>query len=604
MDKEVAEKYPDIYEYITSEESAFRNNRVPLATNWRNWSMFDHVDRSFSLKNSQFYLGAQDYTRPFNNIILPIANVNYRTEGFDVKDIELYVDSKDYFHLSLLGRKYHNKWAIEHSIDTVIDESVESYFDYGLALLKNVNDRKPEVVQLQQIAFCDQTDILSGPICLKHYYSISELLDMKGKWNDAEIDNTILMARFSKEVDQANGAVTETPSKYVAVYELEGVVSESWLGKEKLGEDWEDTGKYKLQTQIITYYTSPTDGTKKGITLFKGKRAKTIFKALKRDPIHGRACGRGGIEELFHAQIWTNYSELHIQQMLEAVSKVILTTTDKKLKNQKLTNMKHGQIIDVAEGARLEQLIIQPINKTAFDNLVNKWEQTARTTGAASDPALGLNPVSGTPLGTTQIVTQQGLGIHEYRRGKIATFWGEIYRDWVLKYLKDDMNKGDEWLDELTLSELQEVAEMVSTKESNKKIKNLVLASKTLTKEEQDLMTEVIKTEFSKGGQKKFMKIMKGEFEKLPLNLKFNVAGKQKDLAENVQKLNSIFRVLFTPDGVAMIQSNNGLAELLNDILEQSNLSPVNFASITKPPQQIEGAVKSPIQAQSTPQNV
>jgi len=98
------------------------------------------------------------------------------------------------------------------------------------------------------------------------------------------------------------------------------------------------------------------------------------------------------------------------------------------------------------------------------------------------------------------------------------------------------------------------------------------------------------------------MKIMKGEFEKLPLNLKFNVAGKQKDLAENVQKLNSIFRVLFTPDGVAMIQSNNGLAELLNDILEQSGLSPVNFASITKPPQ--EQPVKSPLQALPTNQPV
>src|SRR5574341_740777 len=27
---------------------------------------------------------------------------------------------------------------------------------------------------------------------------------------------------------------------------------ESWLGKEKLGEDWEDTGKYSPQINIIT----------------------------------------------------------------------------------------------------------------------------------------------------------------------------------------------------------------------------------------------------------------------------------------------------------------------------------------------------------------
>jgi hypothetical protein len=575
---EPAEKIPEIYSYIIQEENAYKTNRVPLASNWRDWNMYEHVDRSFTLKNSRFYLGPQDYTRPFNNIILPIANVNYRSEGFDVKDAQIYVDDNDNYHKSLIARKFHNWWAKENKIDTAIDESVQSYFDYGLTLVKNVNEARPEVIQLQQIAFCDQTDILSGPICLKHNFTISELLDMKGKWNNGAIDKTIMMSKFAKS-DPAEEEDTKTPGKYCAVYELEGMFPESWLGPEKLGEDWVDTGKYSLQTHLVTYYISPLDGkTKNGITLFKGKRKKTIFKALKRDPIHGRACGRGGIEELFHSQIWTNYSELHISQMLETVSKIVLTTNSKKIKSMNnWSNIKQGQILDVGDG-RLEQLNIQPINKAAFDNFSNKWEQVARTIGSASDPQLGLNPVSGTPLGTTEIVTSQGVGIHEHRQGQIAEFWQEIYRDWVIPHMSEEINKGHKWLDELTFDESMTFAESIAEKEAGRLAKDLTLyKGADVTDENKAVLKQTLKEVFLKGGSKRFLEVVKDEFAKLPMDVEVSIKNKHKNLAENVSKLNAFFRILFTPGAIQAIQASPELSGLLNEILEGSNMSPLKY---------------------------
>lgn len=577
---DVVEKIPNIYEYIVAEENAWRTARVPLASNWRDWSMYDHIDRSFTLKNSRFYQGTQDYRRPFNNIILPIANVNYRTEGFDVKDVQIYVDNAENYHKSFFARKFHNWWAKENDIDTAIDESVESYFDYGLALLKNVNSARPEVVPLQQIAFCDQTDIMAGPICIKHHYSVSELLEMKGKWNAAEIDKTILMARFAKPTIE--GDTTKTPGKYVEVYELHGMFPESWLGAEKLGSEWEDTGKYSPQVHIVTYYVNENEQNKNGICLFKGKEPKPIFKALVRDPIFGRACGRGGIEELFHPQIWTNYSELQISQMLEAVSKVILKTNKKKITAlNNFSNMKTGQIVDLDGDGTLEQLVLQPYNKGAFDNFVNKWEQTARIIGSASDPALGLNPVSGTPLGTTEIVTQQGIGIHEYRQGKIATFWAEVYRDWVLPHLSKEINKGSKWLDELSLAELQDVAEKITTKQSNDKIKEMVLNGELPAQEEIDQFRITLKEVFMKGGNKRFLEIIKDEFAGLPTDVEISIKGKQKNLAEVTSKLNSVFRTLLTPGVIQAVQQSEGLSDLLNQIFESVGFSPVNFGTIT-----------------------
>lgn len=584
MEEQVHEQFEDIYTYILQSEGAFRTERVPLASNWRDWNMYEHVDRSYLLKNSKFYKGPQDYTRPFNNIIIPIANVNYRTEGFDVKDAQIYVDDNENYHKSFMARKYHERWAKDKGVDNAIDESVESYFDYGLTLLKNVNEAKPEVVQLQQIAFCDQTDVMSGPICLKHNYTIDELLDMNGKWDSEGIRKTLMMARTNKQVDQADDDQAETPGKYIEVYELHGMFPESWLGAENLGEDWEDTGKYSPQIHIVSYYISPVDGkTKNGITLFRGKQRKPLemFKALKRDPVYGRACGRGGIEELFHAQIWTNFSEMHIHQMLEAVSKVVMVTNDKKLKNQNLTHMKHGQIVDVDDGKSLSQLAIQPINKNHFDNAVNKWEQNARVIGSASDPALGKNPTSGTPLGTTELVTQQGQGIHEYRQGKIADFWAEVYRDWVLPHLSKEIRKGSKWLDDLSLEELQDIAEKVANKEANDKIKKMIFDGKIPTKEEVDGIRELVKATFIEKGEKRFLEIMEDEFKDLSMDIKINIAGKQANTAEMVTKLNSVFRTLFTPGAIQAIQQDKGLANLLNEILETSGLSPVRFSQVT-----------------------
>ena len=587
---EVAEKIPEIYDYIIQEESSWRTARVPLASNWRDWNMYEHIDRSYTLKNSRFYQGNQDYRRPFNNIILPIANVNYRTEGFDVKDVQIYVDNAENYHKSFFARKFHNWWAKENDIDTAIDESVESYFDYGLGLLRNINEVRPAVIPLQQIAFCDQTDIMSGPICLKHHYSTSEMLDMKGKWNSTEIDKAILMSKMERPTYE--GDTTKTPGKYSEIYDLEGMLPESWLGPEKMGEEWEDTGKYTYSRYIVTYYTG-MDAQKNGIILFKGK-AKPSYKALVRDPIFGRACGRGGIEELFHPQIWTNYSELHISQMLEAVSKVILKTNKKKVMAlNNFSNMKNGQIVDLDGDGTLEQLVLQPYNKGAFDNFVNKWEQIARTIGSASDPALGLNPTSGTPLGTTELITNQGIGIHEYRQGKIATFWAEVYRDWVLPHLSREINKGSKWLDELTLAELQDVSEKMMNKEVNDRIKKMVLAGEIATQEDAEQFKSVFKELFMKGGEKRFLEIFKGEFEGLATDVEISIKGKQKNLAEVTSKLNSIFRALLTPGVIQQVQQNEGLQDLLNQTFESSGFSPVNFGSFTQP---MQGAVASPMQ--------
>src|SRR3990167_9672534 len=126
-------EYNDIYSFIRAAEENFK---LPIAIteNWE-WSEYKHLNLTQLYKNSVYSTGKSD-DRPFKNITRPILNLQYRAEGFDVKDIELFVNDAKNYHKSFLVKKYHDeRWVRQNNINTFIDELVESYVDYGGALV-------------------------------------------------------------------------------------------------------------------------------------------------------------------------------------------------------------------------------------------------------------------------------------------------------------------------------------------------------------------------------------------------------------------------------------------------------------------------------------
>lgn len=582
----------NIYEFVETEKHDYETGPgVPIAGNWM-WRMYDHVQYSLLMKNSQFPVNQTALgERPYKNIILPILNIAYRSEGFDVKDIVLYVDDEDFYHLSLLGRKFHHRWALENNIDGFIDDVVGNLVDYGVAIVKNVNEKRPEVVSPLQIAFCDQTDVLAGAFALKHQYSVDELQDMVKKgWNKDNVDRAVLVAKNESENPQSHGKIAKKTSKTVEVYEVHGTFPKRWMrdDAEYIQENELGVDEYSRQVHLITYLKSG-DNIKTGVTLFKAETKKSFFKVIKREnfknEIFGRACGLGGVEELFEPQIWTNFNMIAMENMLREASKVIYLTTDKKLTtNNNITNLQGGEFLKTNIGDTTVQLNTQPMNFNLFDRAAIEWEQFSRIKGSASEPQLGVTPVSGTPLGTTQTIVAQAQGIHDFRRGRTAAFIEEIYRDWVMNYIKDELNSGLTWLDELDLDELQEVAEKLSISLSNKKIKELIKKGKMVSPEEQQIIKDAIKNEFKKSGKKKFFKIMKDEFKNLPLKLKINVAGKQNDLSRITEKLTNVFQAIFSnPQGFVATMQIPGAAKAFSQMLEASGLEPFDYSSLPKP---------------------
>jgi len=570
----IMEQIANIFDYITTEEASMDMPVHPI--DGMDFNFHEHVRTTVLYKNS-VYTEESSEDRPFKNITRPMLNLQYRAEGFDVKDIDIYVDNKDKYFMSFLIRKFHETWALENKMDTFIDNLVESYVDFGGALISNINENL-RVRKLQSIAFCDQTNLLGGPIGFKDYYSPLDIKDMeKFGWGNpsngatATIDEVIGLADTYKQQDD-DMAQSETSGKNIEIYEVHGQFPDYFLGG--------DSEDYTQQMHIITLYTDP-NGKRQGITLYAGREKEGLFKVILRDEIFGRALGLGGGEELVQSQVWTNYDIIRINQMLDGAAKVIYKTTDDAFANRnKIKDMKNEEVVTLAENTDIGQMDTTPRNITLFENSIRQWEDHARLMASANESILGEQPKSGTPFALQELVTAESHSLHDYRKGKISTFLEEIYRDWVIPKMAKEVVKGKEFMADLSLDELQKVAEEVTNYYTNKFVINEILDGRIPEGVEQ--FREKFKADFSKDS-KKFLKILKDEFNKSPFGVKINIVGKQKYLAGMAYKLSNVFRTVV---GNPQVLQDNNMAKLFNEILESSGLSPINFT--VNPVQQLQ----------------
>jgi len=567
---------------ITSEEERF--NQPITITDQMSWNFPDHVEKTVNYMNSVFHKNHSE-NKPFKNILAPILNLQYRAEGFDVKDIVLYVDSVKKSFKSLIIKKYHERWALENGLDTFIDKMVESYVNFGGALIKKVKGAVPKVVPLQGVAFCDQSDMLSGPICEKHFYSPDDLrVEAEGKgWDNVEL--AIINSEEEKESGSRDRKV-KTPGKNIKVYELHGMFPRYCLDDEEYEAYEEGSPETELvgQVHIAVLYQDEQDDYH-AISLFKGEEKKNPYKVIKRGPeIYGRALGKGGGEELFQDQIWANYGAIRMKELLDAASKVLFKTTDPAFANRNKTdNLASGEILVLEDGKDINQLDTTPRSTQLFDNFIKEWELHARQMGAANESILGESPTAGTPFKLQELITSESHSLHEYRKGQLAVFLNEIYREWIIPGIVRDINKGQEFLAELDVDELQSVADSMANFIAGKVLRQTIWGGPTIDPSAMGEVMQYVKENVMRKGGKQFAEALKDELKSAPVDVKINIAGKQKDLAGKTDKLVNLARFMlstYNPQTGQFAAFNDPrMAKLLNQVIEWSGLDPVDFSA-------------------------
>ena len=129
---------------------------------------------------------------------------------------------------------------------------------------------------------------------------------------------------------------------------------------------------------------------------------------------------------------------------------------------------------------------------------------------------------------------------------------------------------------------MQDIAEKMADKKVNDKIKEKILSGQIVDRTELDALKQLYVEEFKKGGNKRFIKILKDEMKNLPIKVKINISEKQKRMGIYVEKLTNVFRQIIANP---MVLQDKNIANLFNKILEASNLEPMDFTSSQQPQQ-------------------
>jgi hypothetical protein len=597
-------KADDIFSYIKASESNYKRP-VPVGT--KEWSMVNHITRSSLYRDSDI-VGNKTKMTFVRNITRPILNLQYRTEDIDVKDVDIYVDDKEKFHLSFLVKKYHDDVFVqENDLDTFFDKLNQSRIDYGGGLSKRIQDGR-EVVPLQSIVFCDQTDLLSGPIGIKHYYSPDQLLDMgKVGWGDeskgatVSLKELIRLSREEKKDNNTDGSTASTPGRYIEIYEVHGNLPKRYADRQ------DDSGDYETRLFIVAFYQKASVDGHTGVILYSAPETESPFKLCQRTTgTFGRALDFGGAEELFDDQLGTNYAEVLKIQMLDSASKTILgaTGTNSSIIAQKnnTNSLENNEILDLGDGD-LKQIDTFPRNFRLFDNFSQEKDMHAKEMGAAQDPLQGGEPTAGTPFASLQAQIQQGMGLHDYRRGIFAKHIEEIYKDDYIPQIIKKITQGAKWLSELSLEELQYVKECVVRNAVNEEAVRMVLEDgEDATPEKLDAFKQKVTEDFQKKGNKHFLEALKGEFKGLSLVPKVSVAGKSKNLGKAADAYVNLIKFAFAnPMGFAQVMQIPGMAKGWNQVAEYAGLDPQDFTGIEQTAQKMQQAAQPQPQLQPSP---
>ena len=571
-----------IFEYATQEESSYKTREIQVSDNVT-WNMYTYLTQGFNLKNGWFINASNNLLtkHPFKNIILQILEFRYAAEDRDVKDILFHIDDPEKHHISFLVKKYwKNVYTVENDIDSFIDDIIEEKVDFGGCLVEKGSGAVPKARGLREIAFCDQTDLLGGPIGFKFNFSPDALRDKaKLGWGDEKngadipLERLIFNAKNQKDAPAQEGLQNQVTGKNIEVYVVRGQMPESYLN---------DSGKEEVmvnQIQVIAFYQDEKNpNNKTGVTLYKNKETEEVFKFHTPKKIYNRALGKGTIEELTDAQIWTNFAEIQKVNMLKAASKIVFQTTDESYANrQKIRDMENLEITTTKDGATISQVPTGSPNIQLFNQALVEWENHARILGGATEALLGIQPPAGSPFRLQERVVFEGKKPHERRAGKFDKFLEEIIRDWVLPHMAREITKGKKFLVTLSYDEMAWLTERIATNRAAKEQVEAVLSGRI--PEDFEALKERFRQDFAQGGNEKFLEILKDELKGIEMKVEIVVSNKQTDLGLMVDKLVNVLRQYLA---APQMRQDPIATKLLNKILEASGLSSVDFDAVNR----------------------
>jgi hypothetical protein len=431
----------------------------------------------------------------------------YDDQISDKFDKEVQILDFDTKHLDMVPKKPSNeaRWRAAISAngtrDVMAEERYGAFFNkwvrtfvkYGGALSKDTKDG-PQVVSWHNVV-TDQSDIMSGVIIERHYYTPSDLMKMEGKWKN--IKDAIALAEDSKERDKDKD--DKTQGHYIEIHEVRGELPESLL------EEDGDPHKYRRVIRILAGVNQGQED-EDGVELYAADETKNPYKYLARNPIDGVALGVGIYEELLPQQVIHNLVINDELRMIGIAGRVYAKTNNANIPDS-LTDFDHLSVIklNTEAGEFFELTSAIPSGLPGFRDMRAHIAGSMQSRSGMHEAVTGEEGKANKPLGLHKMQNIEGHTRFRPRRQDIGFHFEEMVREWTLPKALKQIRQANELYTTFTDTQLLELDEVMRNKEMQGKLVEKVLSGELITEETMMKLQEDMQRKLSRQGKKRFI---------------------------------------------------------------------------------------------------
>ena len=431
--KELQEEY-NVFIKIQDYSSFFKDRSIKIVDDYE-FNQLRQVKDNHLYYTSNFIEGDKG-DRRFYNIIKPACRNESKNIDLDTKDINIYALSEDNMTKAWLLKRFIAQWGKKNNLGQKFNEFTDKLPIYGSVVAKRVYDGEIfKSVNLRLLENDPTTDKLANSWSIEHFwYSPSELLKQKGKWDSDEIDKAIenfkQTGRENYVGDYNADKGERGDAQYIHVVEFRDDMP-NYAIKEDGGDEW-------IRGRFVCVLAE-SEGAD-GLVLFRDKlRPKDEYKECHRDKEEGRWLGVGIPEDLTEAQILKNEEMNYMRDALKLSSMILLQTKDTKVARNILTDLMNGDILRVQSEIQRVPLEVRNLGEKQqvsleISNLVNSLANMPEVTTGESLP-------SGTPYRLGELLNRNANKLFDYIREKLGLFYKELFQDWIAEELKKEINK-------------------------------------------------------------------------------------------------------------------------------------------------------------------
>jgi hypothetical protein len=351
------------------------------------------------------------------------------------------------------------------------------------------------------------------------------------------------------------------------------------------------------QVHVLTFLAAKEKGAYDDFTLYSGREERDPYMLTSLLPTtDGSISLTGAVKNLFEAQWMMNHTVKQIKDQLDLASKLIFQTSDSNFIGRNiLTAIETGDIMVHEVNQPLTQVQNNSHDIGASESFGNLWKGLSSEINGISESMLGQNPPSGQAWHLQEALLAESHSLFELMTENKALDLERILREFVIPFLKKQMNTSKEISAVLDAQSITKIDSMFIPAEAarryNKKAIKDTLEGKPVEPFNPGQAAAEIKAELAPLGNQRFLvpsevgdSTWKSTLKDLEWDLEIDITGESRDKQTVLTTLSTALQTVANP-----AYANNPQAQLIvNKILTATGeISPIEISNLPPPAPQV-----------------